>query len=130
MIIKQVKEFLKRLSSDFDDNKIVLNVNGKHFNIHDFYLTGNELIVEGEEEKFKDTVFDDDTTSSLKCINWNTSIKLQMVKAYKEATGLGLRESKDIIDANVPFVVAVGKSNAEYETLKAIFPDDTEFEIE
>ncbi len=44
--------------------------------------------------------------------------KLAVVKAVKEATGLGLKESKDIVD-QAPVVVKEKVSKAEAEALKA-----------
>ena len=44
--------------------------------------------------------------------------KLQVVKAVKEATGLGLKESKDIVDG-APKAVKEGVSKEEAEALKA-----------
>ena len=44
--------------------------------------------------------------------------KLQVVKAVKESTGLGLKESKDIVDG-APKAVKEGVSKEEAEALKA-----------
>ena len=44
--------------------------------------------------------------------------KLGVVKAVKEATGLGLKESKDIVD-KAPVAVKEKVSKAEAEALKA-----------
>lgn len=44
--------------------------------------------------------------------------KLQVVKAVKELTGLGLKEAKDIVDA-APKAVKEKVSKADAETLKA-----------
>ena len=44
--------------------------------------------------------------------------KLQVVKAVKEATGLGLKESKDFVDG-APKAVKEGVSKEEAEALKA-----------
>ena len=43
--------------------------------------------------------------------------KLQVVKAVKEACGLGLKEAKDLVDA-APATVMEGLSKAEAEALK------------
>ena len=43
--------------------------------------------------------------------------KLQVVKAVKEACGLGLKEAKDLVDA-APATVMVGLSKEEAENLK------------
>jgi large subunit ribosomal protein L7/L12 len=43
--------------------------------------------------------------------------KLQVVKAVKEACGLGLKEAKDLVDA-VPATVKEGVSKEEAENLK------------
>ena len=43
--------------------------------------------------------------------------KLQVVKAVKEACGLGLKEAKDLVDA-VPAKIKEGLSKEESETLK------------
>ena len=43
--------------------------------------------------------------------------KLQVVKAVKEACGLGLKEAKDLVDA-APATVKEGLSNEEAENLK------------
>ena len=43
--------------------------------------------------------------------------KLQVVKAVKEACGLGLKEAKDLVDA-VPAKIKEGLSKDEAETLK------------
>ena len=43
--------------------------------------------------------------------------KLQVVKAVKEACGLGLKEAKDLVDA-VPAIVKEGVSKEEAENLK------------
>lgn len=43
--------------------------------------------------------------------------KLQVVKAVKEACGLGLKEAKDLVDA-APATVKEGLSKAEAEALK------------
>ena len=43
--------------------------------------------------------------------------KLQVVKAVKEACGLGLKEAKDLVDA-APATVKEGLSKAEAENLK------------
>ena len=44
--------------------------------------------------------------------------KLQVVKAVKEACGLGLKEAKDLVDA-APSTVKEGASKEEAEALKA-----------
>ena len=44
--------------------------------------------------------------------------KLQVVKAVKEACGLGLKEAKDLVDA-APSTVKEGASKDEAEALKA-----------
>ncbi len=44
--------------------------------------------------------------------------KLQVVKAVKEAAGLGLKEAKDLVDA-APKAVKEGVSKEEAESLKA-----------
>ena len=44
--------------------------------------------------------------------------KLQVVKAVKEACGLGLKEAKDLVDA-APSTVKEGVSKDEAEALKA-----------
>ncbi|MBQ3770956.1 MAG: ribosomal protein L7/L12, partial [Bacteroidaceae bacterium] len=44
--------------------------------------------------------------------------KLGVVKAVKEACGLGLKEAKDIVDG-VPATVKEGLSKADAEALKA-----------
>ena len=48
--------------------------------------------------------------------------KLGVVKAVKEATGLGLKESKDIVD-KAPVAVKEKVSKAEAEALKAALED-------
>ena len=45
------------------------------------------------------------------------SAKLQVVKAVKEACGLGLKEAKDLVDA-APSVLKEGLPKAEAESLK------------
>ena len=44
--------------------------------------------------------------------------KIQVVKAVKEATGLGLKEAKELVD-NAPKVVKEAVSKAEAEEIKA-----------
>ncbi|TDM13521.1 50S ribosomal protein L7/L12 [Macrococcus bovicus] len=44
--------------------------------------------------------------------------KIKVVKAVKEATGLGLKEAKDVVD-NAPKAVKEGVSKEEAEELKA-----------
>lgn len=44
--------------------------------------------------------------------------KVKVIKAVKDATGLGLKEAKDVVD-NAPKVVKEGVSKEEAETLKA-----------
>ena len=44
--------------------------------------------------------------------------KLQVVKAVKEITGLGLKEAKDIVDG-APKTVKEGVSKEEAESIKA-----------
>ena len=46
------------------------------------------------------------------------SSKIKVVKAVKEATGLGLKDAKDLVD-NAPKVVKEGVSKDEAEELKA-----------
>lgn len=128
MNIKQVKDFLNKLSGDFNNNKISLQLDGKDYNISDFYLTANTLIVEGEEQKFKDTIFDDTVVTTLRCIDWNRNTKLAMVKALKSTIGLGLKDAKRIIDEDIPFIVATGKTSEEYNSIKTEFPPGTIFE--
>ena len=48
--------------------------------------------------------------------------KLQVVKAVKEACGLGLKEAKDLVDA-APATVKEGLSKAEAEALKKALED-------
>ena len=48
--------------------------------------------------------------------------KLQVVKAVKEACGLGLKEAKDLVDA-VPSKVKEGLPKAEAEALKKALED-------
>jgi len=48
--------------------------------------------------------------------------KLQVVKAVKEACGLGLKEAKDLVDA-APSTVKEGLSKAEAEALKKALED-------
>lgn len=43
--------------------------------------------------------------------------KINVIKAVREATGLGLKEAKDIVDA-APKTVKAGMSKADAETLK------------
>jgi len=45
--------------------------------------------------------------------------KLQVVKAVKEATGLGLKEAKDLVDAAPNSVIKEKVSKAEAEQIKA-----------
>ena len=55
--------------------------------------------------------------------------KLQVVKAVKEACGLGLKEAKDLVDA-APSVLKEGLPKAEAESLKkAIEESGAEVEI-
>ena len=54
--------------------------------------------------------------------------KLGVVKAVKEATGLGLKEAKDIVD-KAPVAVKEKVSKAEAEALKAAL-DDAGAEVE
>lgn len=130
MNIRDWKEFINKLSSDFNENRITIEVGSKKYQIDSVQLTSKHLVITTKDEQFTDTIFDDVSATTLKCISWNKHIKLQMVKSTKEATGLGLKAAKDLIDADVPFIIATGKSDAEYATLKNYFPDDTEFEIE
>jgi len=44
--------------------------------------------------------------------------KIQVIKVVREATGLGLKEAKDMVD-NAPKVVKEGLSKADAEALKA-----------
>ncbi len=44
--------------------------------------------------------------------------KMAVIKAVKEATGLGLKESKEVVD-NVPSTLKEGVSKADAEELKA-----------
>ena len=44
--------------------------------------------------------------------------KVQVIKAIKEALGLGLKEAKDLTDA-APAILKEGMKKAEAETLKA-----------
>mgnify|MGYP000651334330 CR=1 FL=1 len=44
--------------------------------------------------------------------------KIQVIKVVREATGLGLKEAKDMVD-NAPKVVKQGLSKADAEALKA-----------
>jgi large subunit ribosomal protein L7/L12 len=48
--------------------------------------------------------------------------KLQVVKAVKEMTGLGLKEAKDLVDA-APKAIKEGVSKEEAESLKASLED-------
>lgn len=48
--------------------------------------------------------------------------KLQVVKAVKEAAGLGLKEAKDLVDA-APSVIKEGVSKEEAEALKSALVD-------
>ena len=48
--------------------------------------------------------------------------KLQVVKAVKEACGLGLKEAKDLVDA-APATVKEGLSKEEAENLKMAFEE-------
>lgn len=130
MNIRDIKEFINKLSSDFNDKQLSIEVGSKSYQVEDVQLTSSKLVITTKEEKFSDTIFDAVIATTLKCISWNTGIKLQMVKATKEATGLGLKDSKDLIDANIPFTVACGKSEEEYIRLKNFFPDGAMFEIE
>lgn len=48
--------------------------------------------------------------------------KLQVVKAVKEACGLGLKEAKDLVDA-VPATLKEGVAKAEAENLKKVIEE-------
>lgn len=48
--------------------------------------------------------------------------KLQVVKAVKESTGLGLKEAKDIVDA-APGMIKEGVSKDEAEALKKVLEE-------
>lgn len=48
--------------------------------------------------------------------------KLQVVKAVKEAAGLGLKEAKDLVDA-APKAIKEGVSKEEAESLKSALED-------
>lgn len=48
--------------------------------------------------------------------------KLQVVKAVKDATGLGLKESKDLVDG-APKPIKEGISKADAESLKKVLED-------
>ncbi|HZK04029.1 MAG TPA: 50S ribosomal protein L7/L12 [Bacteroidaceae bacterium] len=54
--------------------------------------------------------------------------KLQVVKAVKEACGLGLKEAKDLVDA-APSVVKEGLAKGEAESLKKTL-EETGAEVE
>ncbi len=54
--------------------------------------------------------------------------KLQVVKAVKEACGLGLKEAKDLVDA-APSVIKEGLAKGEAESLKKTL-EETGAEIE
>ena len=51
------------------------------------------------------------------------SAKLQVVKAVKEACGLGLKEAKDLVDG-APSVVKEGLAKDEAESLKKTLEED------
>ncbi|MDH5042536.1 50S ribosomal protein L7/L12, partial [Enterococcus faecalis] len=65
----------------------------------------------GGEAAAEKTEFDVELTSA-------GSSKIKVVKAVKEATGLGLKDAKDLVD-NAPKVVKEAVSKDEAEELKA-----------
>ena len=48
--------------------------------------------------------------------------KMQVIKAVKEATGLGLKEAKEVVD-NAPKVIKEGAAKADAEALKKALED-------
>ena len=50
------------------------------------------------------------------------SAKVQVIKAVREATGLGLKEAKDLVD-NAPSAIKEGVSQAEADELKKKLED-------
>ena len=66
-------------------------------------------VAAGAEEEEK-TIFDVELTSA-------GDQKIQVIKVVKEATGLGLKEAKDLVDA-VPSKIKEGMKKAEAEELK------------
>lgn len=128
MKINDIKYFLNSLSTDFNKLKVSVKLGGQNYDIRDFKLFNDKLEIIAEEN-FKETLFDE-IGSSLRCMDWNRQYKLQMVKALKEATDLGLKEAKEIIDDDRSFVVATGKTKSEYLQMIEKFPDHAKFDMD
>ena len=65
----------------------------------------------GEAAAEEQTEFDVELTSA-------GSAKIKVIKAVREATGLGLKEAKELVD-NAPKVIKEGLSKEDAEALKA-----------
>ena len=65
----------------------------------------------GEAAAEEQTEFDVELTSA-------GQAKIQVIKAVREATGLGLKEAKELVD-NAPKVIKEGLSKEDAEALKA-----------
>ncbi|MFV2015960.1 MAG: ribosomal protein L7/L12 [Candidatus Heimdallarchaeota archaeon] len=128
MKIKELKYFLNSLSTDFNEHKISIKVDSQQYDVRDLKLFKDRFILTAEEH-FKETIFDE-VDSTLTCTNWDRNFKLQMVKALKGVTKLGLKEAKDIIDDDQAFVVATGKMKSEYLNIIKKFPEHAIFDID
>ena len=74
-------------------------------------MCGNKLIHKGWNGLWKKTEFDVELTE----VGPN---KVKVIKVVREATGLGLKEAKDVVD-NAPKKLKEAVSKAEAEELKA-----------
>jgi ribosomal protein L7/L12 len=139
MIIKELKDLLNKLSNDFDEDEVTILVDNVKYVIHDATISKNDIMFLVEETpiiverpKPVDTIFDEDYMSALIMTSYNKDLLLRTVKAIKDVTGLGLKESKNLMDDlrydNKPIIIATGKTHEEYKKMKEKFPDGTTFE--
>jgi len=139
MNIKEFKNILNKLSNDFDNDDATILVDNVKYNLNDIVISKNDIMFTVEETptiverpKSVDTIFDEESLSALIMTGYNENLLLHTVKAIKTVTGLGLKDSKHLMDTlkddKKPIIIATGKSHEEYEEIKKQFPDGTTFE--